>query len=377
MVHKVGLLPAHNLQQILFAYQYYKDDSEEGWKMSAEFKRTFCMDVSVYFIGVFDSVASVGFIPRTLPLSSTPYNKAAYFRHAMALDEHRAKFKVKQFEVKDSIDPDAHWETMAAIHEDAARDHAASSFSANLGADSEEADPYLRRKREEAKAKETDVLEVWFTGAHCDVGGGAVPNTERHKLAQVPLRWMLRQCFACDTGIIFKVHRLAEEGLDVHTLWPTYTPLGVPPLAPPPSMVEKQREGKFPPIARRSAVLKPVDEKEPMGWQHVELYKDPHQRELHDNWVPEHVEDYFDAISPIHDELEIARTWWILEMWPIKVHVLHRDEWVQKVSVNLGMYRPTREKAPNLHWTVEQRIKAIGYRAPVRMASDTVWNIVA
>ena len=92
MVHKVGLLPAHNIQQIPFAYQYYKDDSEKGWDMSGEFKRTFCMDVSVHFIGVFDSVASVGFIPRTLPLSSTPWNKATYFRHAMALDEHRAKY---------------------------------------------------------------------------------------------------------------------------------------------------------------------------------------------------------------------------------------------------------------------------------------------
>ena len=59
-----------------------------------DFKNTFSIDVNVYFLGCFDSVASVGFIPRQLPLSSTPNNKPRYFRHAMALDERRAKFKV-------------------------------------------------------------------------------------------------------------------------------------------------------------------------------------------------------------------------------------------------------------------------------------------
>lgn len=148
MIHKVGLLPAHNVAQIPFAYQFYKDDTEEGTKavnpsMSQEHPLTFTdrledeyriqayilyervgpsmrthplrnlrdnmlilvIDLcrSVYFIGVFDSVSSVGFIPRTLPLSSTPTNKSHYFRHAIALDEHRAKFKACRFQRKDAI----------------------------------------------------------------------------------------------------------------------------------------------------------------------------------------------------------------------------------------------------------------------------------
>ena len=52
MLHKVGLLPAHNIAQVPFAYNFYKDDSAEGWKMSTEFKKTFCIDASVYFVGV-------------------------------------------------------------------------------------------------------------------------------------------------------------------------------------------------------------------------------------------------------------------------------------------------------------------------------------
>lgn len=33
MLHKVGLLPAHNQAQIPFAYKWYKDNSHYGWDM--------------------------------------------------------------------------------------------------------------------------------------------------------------------------------------------------------------------------------------------------------------------------------------------------------------------------------------------------------
>ena len=74
MLHKVGLLPAHNSAQISFAYKFFKDDTPLGWKMSAEFKKAFCTDVDVHFVGVWDCVASVGFVPRTLPFSKSSNN---------------------------------------------------------------------------------------------------------------------------------------------------------------------------------------------------------------------------------------------------------------------------------------------------------------
>jgi uncharacterized protein (DUF2235 family) len=61
MLHKVGLLPAYNTAQVNFAYQFYKDDNSDGWEMSEQFKRTFCQDVTVYFVGIWDCVASVSF----------------------------------------------------------------------------------------------------------------------------------------------------------------------------------------------------------------------------------------------------------------------------------------------------------------------------
>ncbi|KAF8756833.1 hypothetical protein RHS01_04096 [Rhizoctonia solani] len=92
MLHKVGLLPAYNHEQVAFAYKMFKRDDEEGWKMSNGFKRAFCIDVKIDFVGVFDTVNSVGIIPRELPFAKSNY-LIRVFRHAVALDEHRAKFQ--------------------------------------------------------------------------------------------------------------------------------------------------------------------------------------------------------------------------------------------------------------------------------------------
>lgn len=50
MIHKVGLLPAHNVSQVQFAYEFYKDDSQEGWQQSHDFKKTFSIDINVHFV---------------------------------------------------------------------------------------------------------------------------------------------------------------------------------------------------------------------------------------------------------------------------------------------------------------------------------------
>jgi uncharacterized protein (DUF2235 family) len=203
MLHKVGLLPRHNKAQVQFAYNFYKDDTKEGWKMSADFKRTFCTNVEVYFVGVWDCVASVGFIPRKLPFSKTPTNTIHYFRHAMALDEHRAKFKVCQFAHADpaaksraatfdtlnvpkekdglyvrsmmglkscfgskKVDPEKSYKT----------EHPNSSSTSQLRnfKQNEFMKRFEAQEHDEHDHIETDVLEVWFAGCHADVGGGAV-----------------------------------------------------------------------------------------------------------------------------------------------------------------------------------------------------------
>ncbi|KAG6842903.1 hypothetical protein H0H93_002918, partial [Arthromyces matolae] len=78
----------------------------------------------------------------------------------------------------------------------------------------------MERKYSDKVERPTDVEEVWFAGCHCDVGGGSVANGTPHTLARIPLRWMIRECFKAETGIMFKSEALKTIGLDPATLYP-------------------------------------------------------------------------------------------------------------------------------------------------------------
>ena len=67
MIHKVGLLPACNHQQIPFAYKMYTKADETGWKQSNAFKKTFSIDVEIHFVGVW-LVLNPNFPPPPGPL---------------------------------------------------------------------------------------------------------------------------------------------------------------------------------------------------------------------------------------------------------------------------------------------------------------------
>jgi uncharacterized protein (DUF2235 family) len=66
MLHKVGLLPTNNHQQIPFAYKLFERTDDIGWQQSDAFKHAFAVNVKIEFIGVWDTVDSVGLIPRRL-----------------------------------------------------------------------------------------------------------------------------------------------------------------------------------------------------------------------------------------------------------------------------------------------------------------------
>ena len=52
MIHKVGLLPRYNHQQVPFAYKMYATADDRGWQQSNAFKKTFSNDVDIEFVGV-------------------------------------------------------------------------------------------------------------------------------------------------------------------------------------------------------------------------------------------------------------------------------------------------------------------------------------
>ncbi|PBK90867.1 hypothetical protein ARMGADRAFT_933297, partial [Armillaria gallica] len=103
MIHKVGLLPPDNRQQVPFAYKMYTRTDEIGWGQSTAFKEAFCIDVPIEFVGVWDTVDSVGLVPKRLPFTASN-TIIRTFRHALSLDEHRAKFKANLWNVPTAKD---------------------------------------------------------------------------------------------------------------------------------------------------------------------------------------------------------------------------------------------------------------------------------
>ncbi|KAF7348054.1 hypothetical protein MSAN_01757800 [Mycena sanguinolenta] len=105
MIHKVGLLPVDNHQQIPFAYRIYARADATGWAQSNAFKRAFSNEVHIDFIGVWDTVDSVGVIPKRLPFT-TSNTIVRTFRHAVSLDERRAKFKANLWNFPNNAEKD-------------------------------------------------------------------------------------------------------------------------------------------------------------------------------------------------------------------------------------------------------------------------------
>ena len=171
----------------------------------------------------------------------------------------------------------------------------------------------------------TDVEEVWFSGCHCgkkhsqslqtiplsypcaDVGGGAVANETRNSLARIPLRWMVRQCFLLNIGILFHRETFKLIGMDPSTIYPIVQPRPSPltmfPTTPRPGQV---------PLPSMGTGRTLVDA---------------------NDFISEEDEDLADALSPINDMLQIAKSWWLLEVIPQKQRFQRDDNsWSRKIS---------------------------------------------
>jgi hypothetical protein len=221
----------------------------------------------------------------------------------------------------------------------------------------------------EIQAK-TNVKEVWFMGCHADVGGGAVANNERHMLSRIPLRWMIRQSFECETGILFNTAVLAENGIDVQTLWPVYQAPTKPAVGPSPRMLEVYEKKQLPSLEKRSAALGAEAQTtgRPLVGEEIDI-------------LPEQVEDHFDGLASINDQLVQARGWWVLEFWPVTIRVLRKlkegAKWEKIVGMNLGRHRAIRELEPKMHWTVQMRMNEKKYKIKNRVDPNISWNVVA
>ncbi|KAG8967736.1 hypothetical protein FRC03_009429 [Tulasnella sp. 419] len=284
MLNKVGLLPRNNKEQINFAYNSYKDESSRGVIRSQGFKAAFSIDVVIDFMGLWDTVDSVGVLyTRRLPFTSSN-NLVRIFRHALSLDERRARYQPNLWHREA---PNAE----AAKHDREAGSHIKNSSPDNGDGSSNEAHP---------NRPETDIKEVWFAGAHSDVGGGNVENIVPHSLAGPSLRWMINEVLD-NTSIIFKQSLLAQLHID--------------PIKP--SIERRDHYIPAPPTTKdRGSQDTAVSASATMPL---------HNPNLNGMKTQEQVNEFRDSISPDHDKLGLKPLWWILEVLPIRKTYQDRD----------------------------------------------------
>jgi uncharacterized protein (DUF2235 family) len=121
-------------------------DLDAYFDLAREFKASMSgADCRPWFVGVWDTVSSIGWIENPLKLPYIANNPSIQIgRHAMAIDERRAFFRSHLWR------------------------------------------PSIRADQEQGPK---DVKQVWFPGVHCDVGGGYLEAESG--LSKVALEWML------------------------------------------------------------------------------------------------------------------------------------------------------------------------------------------
>ena len=156
MLHKVGLLRGDLDNMVEYAGKLY--NTADNAALAASFKTVFARPCPVYFIGVWDTVASLRANAGDR-FHDHALNPAVCFGyHAVSIDEKRKDF------------PPCLWD-------------------------------------ESGKTPAQTIEQLWFPGAHSDVGGGY----EACGLADGALQWMARKALACgvrlDRRTLMRQHR--------------------------------------------------------------------------------------------------------------------------------------------------------------------------
>lgn len=139
-----------------------------------------------------------------------------------------------------------------------------------------------------------------------DVGGGSVSNKTRHSLARIPLRWMIREIFKAQTGILFITERLTEIGIDPSSLYPFVIPR--PNALPVGESKIRKHPVKEIPIRPHMVLTK----NRPTV---ADVSKPPPVTML----ASEEEEELMDALSPMYDQLKLKKGWWLLEIVPLQL----------------------------------------------------------
>lgn len=172
MLHAVGLLRPNTENLIPYARRYWRNSyTETGEKVAADFKRALSRECKPHFVGVWDTVSSVGWVGNFKTFPFTRRNPdIAIFRHAVSIDERRCFFRSNLFD---------------------------------------------------ADSPAQNVRNVWFAGVHSDVGGGY--PYDQIGLSQIAFEWMTNEAKAA--GLIVDDAQLEIElGRKSQPGGPAYSP---------------------------------------------------------------------------------------------------------------------------------------------------------
>lgn len=173
LIRNCGVLRRENVDQIDQAYALYRDPAPNARPRSAEsalFRKMYSHEPGIRFIGVWDTVGALG-IPEFGGLLAKRFNRRYAFHNtelsskveeayqAIAIDERRGPFVPAVWSRKGSIPPEQRLEQM------------------------------------------------WFTGAHCDVGGG---SPKRH-LSDIALCWMVEKARGAHLAFVDEAFRPASQ----------------------------------------------------------------------------------------------------------------------------------------------------------------------
>jgi len=173
LLRMFGLIPRGNEPLVPYAIRmlmainaidskngHHSEEEKRYFNLAADFKSTFSTQIcKPWFVGVWDTVSSIGWYENPLRLPYTSNNPDIEIgRQAIAIDERRAFFRTNLWMPKDCL----------------------------------------------SQSGPRDLKQVWFPGVHSDVGGG-YPEAESG-LSKIALQWMLNE--AINAGLLVSPGRM-------------------------------------------------------------------------------------------------------------------------------------------------------------------------
>ncbi|MBD81477.1 MAG: hypothetical protein CL840_21340 [Crocinitomicaceae bacterium] len=161
MINNCSILKSSHANMIEEAFELYKnpDHSANGdYSINWKTQNSVETQTKVHFVGVWDTVGSMGVPFSFLGFLNRKHafydhkigSNISFARHALALDEIRNDFYPTIWEPKDGV----------------------------------------------------DLKQVWFAGAHSDIGGGYPPDeADKSRLSDISMKWMKKEAF--DKGLKF------------------------------------------------------------------------------------------------------------------------------------------------------------------------------